>query len=81
MSLLEFVCLFPLYSQKAEGTVLLALVATTSYIGDDRPSNPGPPRLQHMLFRLVRGLTTLAESVISLLSFRHRLLQGYAHHV
>lgn len=59
----------------------LAIVATTSYIGDDPSSNPAPPRLWHMLFQLLRGLTTLSESVISFLSFRHRLLQGYAHHV
>lgn len=56
--------------------MLLAIVATTSYIRDDHSLNPGPLRLQHMLFQLVRGLTTLAESVISLLSFRHQLLQG-----
>lgn len=80
MPFLEFVC-FLCILRKPKGTVLLAIVATTSYISDDRPSNPGPPRLRHMLFQLVRGLTTLAESVISLLSFRHCLLQGYAHHV
>lgn len=80
MSFLEFLC-FLCILRKPKGTVLLAIVATTSYKGDDRLSNPGPPRLRHMLFQLVRGLTTSAESVISLLSFRHRLLQGYTHHV
>lgn len=73
--------LFPLYSQRPQKNHAACHCSNNFPSRWWSPVQPQPPRLRHMLFRLVRGLTTSAEGVISLLSFRHQLLQGYACHV
>lgn len=64
--------LFPSFaiSESLKAPYLLAVLAAASRIGDGRPASPGHPRRRHTLFQLVEGLTTSAESVISLLSSR-----------